>query len=302
MQLGSIALLSAAVVGFPSAARASYYEPETQLTSASIRQVGSFYWHANYAAAYQQARRERRLLFILFRDDDQSQAADHYEDAVLSDPELRESLQTVVRVTVSTETTIPDENGQSNRRLLDHPAFRHQQGRQGIAIIDLTDPESPFYGKVVSSHVFSPGKHYTLRATRTVLGLPEGSITQRALVYALRMHPESPRSVYADVSRVLLEQANSHSRSMAQWRQVGHQNWGSRSQQISAQLGGNSGLGEVAAQVHGSTLIDAAKNCVNAWRNSPGHWALISGPAALFGYDLVKAPDGSWYGAGIFAY
>jgi len=274
----------------------------TQFTSASIRQVGSFFWHTDYAAAYQQARREGRLLFILFRDPAQERAADGYEAKVLSNDELRDALQGVVRVTVSTEATIPGRNGENGQRLLDHPAFRHQQGRQGIAVVDLSEPESPFYGKVVSAHVFSPDKHYTLHSTRTILTLPEGSITQRALVYALRMHPESPQSVYADVSRVLLEGANSHSRFMAQLGQVGHHNWGTRSQSITSQLGGGVGVGEVAAMVHGATLIDAAKNCVNAWRNSPGHWALISGPTTLFGYDLVEAPDGSWYGAGIFAY
>ncbi len=300
MQCRILVLLLAAAVILPQLSEASFREVESQFTSAAIRQVGSYYWHTDYGAAYQQARREGRMLFILFRDPAQAHAADSYEAKVLADERLRESLKDFVRATISIDAKIPDENGDFSRKLLDHRAFRHQQGRQGIAIVDLVDPSSPFYGKVVSAHVFSPNKHHTVQSTRTILGLPEGSITQRALVYALRMHPESPQSVYANVSRVLLEQANRHSHYMAQLSQVGHQNFSSRSQAITSQLG-RMGVGEVAAQVHGATLIEAARNCVAAWRGSPGHWSLIKAPTTLFGYDLVKAPDGSWYGTGLFA-
>jgi hypothetical protein len=116
------------------------------------------------------------------------------------------------------------------------------------------------------------------------------------------MHPEAPRSVFAQASDYLCAQANSHSHFMAQVRQVGHQNWGVRSQNAMVALGGGVGVGEVAAMSYGSNLLEAAHNCVNAWRNSPGHWAIISARAVFCGYDLVKAPDGSWYAAGIVAY
>jgi hypothetical protein len=266
------------------------------------RLIGTLYWHTDYAAAYQHAVRERRQLVIFFRDPAEQNAAAHYESRVLADPRLLEPLKEVIRAVVSTEATFPDAKSGAPVRLLDHPAFRHQERRHGLAVLDLADPESPHHGKVVSSHPFSSGRHYTVHSTRTILELPEGSITQRALIYALRMHPDAPNGVFAQASRYLCAQANSHSHLMAQIRQVGHHNWGTRSQNAMAALGGGVGVGEVAAMAHGSNLIDAARNCVNAWRNSPGHWAIISTRAVFCGYDLVKAPDGSWYAAGIVAY
>ena len=58
-----------------------------------------------------------------------------------------------------------------------------------------------------------------------------------------------------------------------------------------------------AAAVSGNrSLIEAAIEVVDMWYGSPAHWGIMSSPATIFGYDLVRAPSGNWYGTGIFAY
>jgi hypothetical protein len=48
-------------------------------------------------------------------------------------------------------------------------------------------------------------------------------------------------------------------------------------------------------------LIDAAIQVVDQWYGSPAHWGIMSAPAAIFGYDLVRDSAGNWWGTGLFA-
>lgn len=261
--------------------------------------IGSLLWHTDYEAAYKQAERDNKLLFIFFRDKEQARAADRYVSEVLAADALRDDLRRFVRAVLPLHEPPPADPMTAVVRLIDHAAFRHQHHRQGIVVIDLVNPDSGTYGHVVSAHPFSRGKHYTIKATHTVLGLPPGSITQRAMIYAIRMHPEHPRSTHGRASDYLLKQAGWHSNFMARIGQVGHHHWNSRFQQITSALGGM-GVSEVAAVGSGRTLIEAARDCVNAWRQSPGHWAAVRGLPLLYGYDLKKGADGQWYATGIF--
>jgi hypothetical protein len=183
--------------------------------------------------------------------------------------------------------------------LIDHVAFDQMQRRQGIATIDLSDPKSGPYGLVTAAHPFSPGLHYSVGSTSVVLDLPRGTLTQRALLYALRMHPQGPRLANQGMSPYLCSQATYASSVMAQLEQVGHHNWSSRFQTISAALG--CGASEVAASGNGPTIVDAAVSCVAAWRSSPGHWSIITSNPLLYGYDLVRGRSGTWYATGIVA-
>jgi hypothetical protein len=275
---------------------------ESGVIESPPRRIGELDWHTNYSAAYKQARDEQKMMFILFRDEQKPRIADIYENEVLASADLQDSLSEVVRVVlplnVERPLRIPEQPGLS---LLSHPSFQYMYGRQGIAMIDLTDPESDLHGHVVSAHPFTPGKHYTVRGTRLVLGLPTGTVTQRALIYAVRLHPAAPVSTTdGKCHGYLCNQARQSSKLMATYESVGHHDWGTRYGAIAANTGKSAQ--EVAAMGGNVPLIDAAIIVVDQWYGSPAHWGIMNAPASIFGYDLVRAASGNWYGTGIFAY
>lgn len=265
------------------------------------RSIGELDWHTDYASAYRQAREEGKMLFVFFRDDEHPRIADIYEKDVLASRELAEPLSATVRVVLPLTARRPFEvPEQPELTLLSHSSMKYMYSRQGIVMIDLTSPDSEHYGRVVSAHPFSQGRHYTARATKIVLGLPEGSVTQRALIYAVRMHPAPPVSTTAGKCHgYLCQQAQQSSRLMARYGSVGHHDWGTRSGEISAQTGRSAQ--EVAAMSGNHSLIEAAIEVVNQWYGSPAHWGIMSAPAAIFGYDLVRDAAGNWWGTGLFA-
>jgi hypothetical protein len=265
------------------------------------RTIGVLPWHTSYSAAYREARARHKMLFLFFRDDAKPRIADAYEANVLADLELERPLSEVVRVVLPIDAKrpfrVPERPGLT---LLSHPAFTFMYKRQGVAMIDLTDSESPHYGQVVSAHPFTPGLHYTVRGTRTVLSLPEGSVTQRALVYAVLMHPAAPISTTdGECHGYLCEMARHSSRLMANYGSVGHHDWGTRYSEIASKTGKSAQ--EVAAMSANPALVEAAIEVVNQWYGSPAHWAIMSTPAKIYGYDFFRAPGGGWYGTGIFA-
>jgi len=277
-------------------------EPDQPLvdSQASPRRLGNLDWHVDYATAYREAQAQRKMLFILFRDNRNPKIADSYERDVLSREELQPHLKNVTRVILPLDTQSPAADGEKPVRLLDHSSFGFMYQRQGIAVMDLTDAKSPWYGKVVSAHPFTSGLHYTVRSTSIVLGLPKGTVTQRALIYAVRMHPGAPQCASGQCNPFVLEQCHRSSQLMAQSGAVGHHDWGTRSAQVSAATGRMPM--EVAASSFGSSmLIDAATEIVQNWQGSPTHWGMMIPPATIFGFDMVRSPNGAWFGTGIFA-
>lgn len=265
------------------------------------RTIGNLSWHTSYSAAYREARDQRKMLFLLFRDNAKPRVADAYETSVLAHKDLEKTLSGVVRVVLPLDARRPIRVPERlDLTLLGDSAFKYMYGRQGIAMIDLTDPESPHFGQVVSAHPFTPGLHYTARGTRIVLNLPKGTVTQRALVYAVLMHPAPPiGTTDGKCHGYLCEMARHHSGLMASYGSVGHHDWGTRQSQIAAKTGRSAQ--EVAAMSGNPNLIDAATEVVNQWYGSPAHWSIMSTPSAIYGYDFVRAPNGGWYGTGIFA-
>jgi hypothetical protein len=262
------------------------------------RTIGKHEWHTNYSAAYRAAREARKLLFVFFRDNAQPRIADFYEHDVLAHGDMHDALNAVVRVVVPLDvlcpTCTPEE---TSTRMLKHDSFKYMYGRQGIAMIDLANPDSELHGQVISAHAFTPGRYYTVRGTSTVLGLPRGTVTQRALIYAVRIHPAAPVSTTdGKCHSYMCKMANESSRLMAQYGSVGHHDWGNRQGSIAAQTG-RSAM-EVAAGAGNTNLIDAAIQVVDG---SPAHWGIMSAPAAIFGYDLVRDGAGNWWGTGVFA-
>lgn len=268
---------------------------------ANRRLIGELDWHTDYTSAYRQAQTEGKMLLVLFRDEEHSRIADIYEKDVLASPELRESLSGVVRVAIPLTAPrpfrIPELPGLP---LISHSSFKFMYGRQGIAVLDLVSRDSEHYGQVVSAHPFSAGRHYTTRSTKIVLGLPQGTVTQRALIYAVRLHPAAPISTTdGKCHGYLCKKARESSHLMAMYGSVGHHDWGTRSGDIAFNTGRSAQ--EVAAMSGNQSLIEAAQEVVNQWYGSPTHWGIMSAPAAIFGYDLVRDSAGNWWGTGLFA-
>ncbi|MFN0055896.1 MAG: hypothetical protein ACKV0T_27445 [Planctomycetales bacterium] len=267
----------------------------------ACRTIGTLDWHIDYTAAYRQARDENKLLFIVFRDEKQSRIADQFEREVLAHRDMQAPLEAVTRLALPVDAVQPPDNSDDPpKKLLQHSSFEHMYGRQGFAIIDLTSPRSELNGKLISAHPFSYAGQYSVWNTKIVLALPKATLTQRALIYAVRVHPAAPVSTtHGQCHAFLCQQARESSRLMSQYGSVGHHDWGTRSGAISAATGRSPQ--EVAAMGGNRELLDAAAEVVNQWHGSPAHWGIMSSPATIFGYDLVRG-NGGWYGTGIFAY
>jgi hypothetical protein len=46
-------------------------------------------------------------------------------------------------------------------------------------------------------------------------------------------------------------------------------------------------------------MIDSCVDCVDSWRQSPGHWGAVRARQSRFGYDIRRGRNGIWYGTGI---
>ena len=116
-----------------------------------------------------------------------------------------------------------------------------------------------------------------------ILDLPPGTLTQRTLIYAVRIHPDKPASTSGQSDADLLEEAQSHSQYQADIRLQGHHFWESRFHRIIARLPGGLTAREVCAESWpGDNLVEAAIECVRCWRLSDGHWSAVAGRQPLF--------------------
>ena len=185
--------------------------------------------------------------------------------------------------------------------LLDHPAFAEMQRAPGIALLDMTDDQSPHFRHVVSVYPFSRQPIWADKLA-AMLDLPLGTLTQRTLNFAVRTHPERPASALGHYSPLLARETESHAVHQASQTLQGHHQWESRFHSINAQLPGGLVTQEVCAESWpGQSLVEAAEECVHSWRQSSGHWEAVSRRHVLFGYDMKLGRNGVWYAAGIFA-
>src|SRR5436190_1657239 len=98
------------------------------------------------------------LLFLTLRRKEPDMDVIQLEGAIENDWSLQRRLRSMVLVRLPRDYTAgaADDDGP----LVNHSAFEHLSGRTGIAIIDLKDPGTPYYGKVVTVLPFSRGKYY----------------------------------------------------------------------------------------------------------------------------------------------
>jgi hypothetical protein len=272
-------------------------------------------WQDNYTEAMDQAKAENKMMLVHFfrpRDQRRTEAAEAADSVVnvektLEKPELREKLNhfVLVKLPLQTEITLKGKT----TKLLDHASFAELHKGPGIAVIDLVDPKTEYFGYVVSVLPFTPGKYYRFNSNHLnmLVNLPSGTLTQRSMILAVRIHPEHPASTNGDEDPVLLSEATGHSDYQAEVQVQGHQGWGSRFQRILGKLlgrGGQQGGGypvEVVAESWpNQDLMDSCVDCVASWRQSEGHWDAVKAQQASYGYDIREGGNGIWYATGIF--
>jgi hypothetical protein len=256
--------------------------------------------HTDYSAALRQAQREHKDLLIYFRPDDRL-------DDVLRQPVVKERLDGYVLLQV------PADYEFHGRRLLDEPALAEMMGQPGLVVISTHDEKLPTHMEAISVHPFV-GSHYGwvpgygAEEVRTLLDLPpRATLSQRSMLYALRVHPERPQSIHGVFHPSLVRHAAEHSRRQARLGRQHHADILAASARFQEEIGVPvGGASEVVAEswgrvVGGENVLEAAFSCVDAWRHSSGHWGAVSRPCRYFAYDLAQGSNGTWYATGIFA-
>lgn len=257
-------------------------------------------WLTDYAQGVESARKQGKLLLIHFHGSQEDELQRQFESDTLSNPAVQEGLAQYVCVRLANDVTIEAEDGKTVR-LLDSAAFAEMLGRPGIAILDFAHRDAPYFGEVVSMFPLLERHPYTSERMAEILRLPPGTLTQRTLIYAVRVHAERPQSAQGQRDTYLSEEAQSHAQYQAQIRVQGHHQWGSRFQRILGHLPLGLTASEVCAESWpGEHLLEAAIECVRCWRLSSGHWSKVSRPHPVYGYDMKLGSNGIWYATGIF--
>ncbi|MGE0609874.1 MAG: hypothetical protein AB7O62_22475, partial [Pirellulales bacterium] len=259
----------------------------------------SIKWHQDYSQAWNEAWKGGKMLFIYFQPTSLGSARANFESQSLAPSVLQPFAGKFVWLKIPANARQP--GAKANQTLLSHTAFAEMHGQPGIAVIDLESRNTRLYGQVVSAFPFPSGTYYGPRHLSVILGLPHGTLTQRTMVYAVRVHPEAPASAWGTFSHNLAGQAESHSNHQASINLQGHHNWDSRFQMINATLPGGLLAQEVVAESWpGQDMLTAAHECVNSWRQSDGHWSAVRSRHGLFAFDIKRGGNGIWYGTGLF--
>lgn len=288
-------------------------------------------WLYDYNEASEIAKKEKKMLLIFFKAAD-NENCKKFETETFCDSEIKELLKEYVLVELpikkekrksssilqvsSTQKAgdlpkitpadrfLPDSSEFHNQSaaVIEQPEFAEMLGKSGIAIVDYKNEDEKLYGNVVSVFPFLKNKPYSVFETKTILTLPPGTVTQRSLIYAVRVHPDKPKSTNGELNKYLTSEAESHSRHQAKIRLQGHHNWESRFHKITARLDNHEiWASEVCAESWpGQGLLESAIDCVKCWRYSSGHWSAVSAEHPYYGYDMKRGSNGIWYATGIF--
>lgn len=257
-------------------------------------------WHQDYSEACRQAIQEKKDLLIHFYEDDRL-------DKVLEHSEIKQRLANFALLQVHSSYKY------DGKRLLDYPALREMMGKHGLAIICYSNPKHPEYARPISVHPHVSSRYhwvpsYGVNELKVILDLPKtATLTQRSMIYAVSVHPERPQSIYGTAHPAFLRHAERHSQRQAAMMRQHHADIISASNHIQAEAGiGFGGASEVVAEswgnvVGGENVLEACFSCVDAWRQSSGHWSAVSRPHRYFGYDIARGANNTWYATGFFA-
>ncbi len=257
-------------------------------------------WNDDYSCAYRDAERLQRMLLVWFSDDPHADD-ERFIKEVQNDESIRQRLSNAVLVRLPLSATV--DNKEKPVVLLEHHAFKELHGRSGLALVDLTNKHGPYFGQVVSVYPFSSNTNKWIEREQllALLDLPIGSLTQRTLIFAVRTHAEMPRSATGVFHAFLASEAERHAIYQASITLQGHHNWDQRFHNINARLSQSLVAQEVCAESWpGQSLLEAARECVHSWRQSPGHWNAVQESHQVYSYDMKLGRNGVWYATGIF--
>lgn len=274
-------------------------KPQATGTSAGPATV-SIEWLTDYGEAMRIARAQQKMMCVWFHGAPNNWYDRPFETISLRDPKVLNLLDRYVLVKLSTAATITVDGKQV--RLLDHGAFQELTRGSGLALIDFAHRDTDHYGYVVTTLPFTPGKYYRFRPDHVpvALNLPAGTLTQRTLIFAVRIHPERPASTHGQIDPNLVKAANSHSHYQARILVQGHHHWDYRFPRLRRLLFGLQPQEIVAESWPQEGLVDAAVDVVDSWHHSSGHWQAVYSSQNRFGYDMKKGSNGIWYATGLF--
>jgi hypothetical protein len=261
---------------------------------------GGIDWNTDYGDAMRVAKAQQKMILVWFHSAPESKFDRWFESVALRNDKVLPLLEHYVPVKLSTAAKITVDG--KDLRVLDHAAFQELKHSPGLAIIDFAHPDTEHYGYVVTTLPFAPGKYYRFQQEHlpVVLDLPAGTLTQRTLIFAVRIHPERPASTRGQIDPNLLKEAKSHSNYQATIRVQGHHNWGGRFPRLRRLLFGLQPQEIVAESWPQEGLVDAAVDVVDSWRQSSGHWQAVYSNQNRFGYDMKKGSNNIWYATGLF--
>ncbi|MFW5693217.1 MAG: hypothetical protein ACOCWL_03285, partial [Thermoguttaceae bacterium] len=167
----------------------------------------SIEWLSDYGEAVKLAKSEERMLLVYFCTPGGRAPCNRFRADVLADSKVQKGLARYVCVQVPLDATITiRESGEKREiKLLEHEVFDEMLGRPGIAIVDYANREAPHYKRVVSTFPITQKLWYTAEKMQVILDLPNGTLTQRTLIYAVRTHPERPRSTEGNLCSYLTQ-------------------------------------------------------------------------------------------------
>ena len=269
--------------------------------------VAGVCWHTDYEYARREAKAAKKMLLVNFVADGGSDYQRSFEKYLHENESIRKQLGDYVLVRVP-ENERPGilRRGvlrKSRGRLLDNPAYKYMTKTPGVAIVDFKHANQDFSGRVVTALPFKNGKYYrwTNSQLAAALDLPAGTITQRTMVWAVRIHPERPHSTEGKMHAELAEGARKQSAYQASIGVQGHHHWETRVHHLVSSTRAHGASEVVAESWPNQGMIDSCIDCVQSWRHSPGHWSAVSGTHRYYGYDIRQGGNGIWYGTGIFA-
>ncbi|MBN2474183.1 MAG: thioredoxin family protein [Pirellulales bacterium] len=163
-----------------SAAPASGREPADQSDRADTEVT----WHADYGQALEIARKQGKMLLVVFYRPGNGSSEDRFESTVLHDPAVLKRLQRHVCVRLPLDTRIRC-NGKEIS-LLAHRSFARLRGKPGMAVLDFVQREAPYYGWVVGAVPLASDGGPSADQTAILLDLPPGTLDERMKIYASR--------------------------------------------------------------------------------------------------------------------
>jgi hypothetical protein len=195
--------------------------------------------------------------------------------------------------------TVTDEEG-LEQPIYSLPGFEHMLGHPGLVVIDFARRDTPYYKEVVGILPFLHGDCPTSKQSETFLNLPPGTLTQRTLTYAVRIHPDRPLSSDGEPLPIVVQETTAHASYQAGRGVLGHQNFGARSNRVQEVLGGGSPSEICAQSQSGISLFEGAIACMRSWRYSSAHWSIAWRSHTYYGYDMARGKNGAWYAVGFF--